>query len=337
MWRWPCIFVLLCASTARAELRPPNAPRCLEEEALSLAAAELLFEGVAPSDAALTLAVRRAGSDAVLVQALFAPEPSEARYQKWLLEALARADAPLACGVAQSDRGRLFLLAPRAGTLAPIRAKDRLVRGSLEQGFADPALVVIDGDGVLEHRALAPDELERGVELDRELPLPVRVQLIASGPAGPRPLAERVLGAIEPALAHATPPAPDLSPLHQLTVARGDADARGLREHKLLTQVAQAHATRACSEGRIAHELEPGADPKVRLRAVGVDARRVGETIARDRDASAALARMLESPSHRLTLLERSFTDVGLGEARDARGRVCLVVLVASWPRYVGR
>jgi hypothetical protein len=328
--------LLLCAASVRAELRAP-APRCLEEDALSIAAAELLIEGVPPSDAALTLAVRRAGSDAVLVQALFAPEPSEARYQTWLREALARADAPLACGTAQSDSGRLFLLAPRAGTLAPIRAKDRLVRGSLEPGFADPALVVIDGDGVLEHRALAPDELERGVVLDAGLRLPLRVQLIASGPAGPRPLAERVLGPLEPALARATPPAPDLSPLHQLTLARGDAGASRVREHKLLVQVAQAHAARVCAEGRVAHELEPGADPKARLRAIGVDARRVGETIARERDASAALARMLESPAHRLTLLERSFTDAGLGEARDARGRVCLVVLLASWPRYVGR
>jgi uncharacterized protein YkwD len=164
----------------------------------------------------------------------------------------------------------------------------------------------------------------------------LRVQLIAKGPAGPRPLAERVVG--EPAARSITADAPiDLEPEQQLAVARGDAGARGLRVHTLLTEVATAHAQQVCAEGRIAHELTPGADPEQRLRTRGVSARRVGETIARERSAGGALQRMLQSPAHRLTLLEPGFTDFGLGEARDERGRVCLVVLLAAWPRFVGR
>ena len=208
------------------------------------------------------------------------------------------------------------------------------MRGSLEKGFSSPKLVVVDGDGTLQNIETTARELAQGIELDPEWPKPLRVQLIAKGPAGPRPLAERVLG--EPASLVQDAPI-DLEPEQQLAVARGDAGASGLRQHTLLAEVAIAHAAQVCAEGRIAHELTPGADPEQRLHARGVKARRVGETIARERSAGGALQRMLQSPAHRLTLLEPGFTDVGFGEARDARGRVCLVILLAAWPRFVGR
>ena len=34
-------------------------------------------------------------------------------------------------------------------------------------------------------------------------------------------------------------------------------------------------------------------------------------------------------------LLDRRFTDAGAGMATDARGRTCLVVMLAAWPRLV--
>lgn len=307
----------------------------MEESALSEAAAELLLKDAAPSDEALSQAVRRAGSDAVLVRALFTRDQDDSRAERFLAAAAERTDAPLACGRAQSDRARLVLVAPRAGTLLPIERKAiPLVRGSLAKGFSSPKLVVVDGDGSLQNIDTTARELAQGVELDPELPRPLRVQLIAKGPAGPRPLAERVLG--EPLALSQDAPI-DLEPEQQLAVARGDVGARGLRTHTLLTEVAVAHAQHVCTEGRIAHELTPGLDPEQRLRARGVGARRVGETIARERSPGGALQRMLQSPAHRLTLLEPGFTDVGFGEARDDRGRVCLVVLLAAWPRFVGR
>jgi uncharacterized protein YkwD len=45
----------------------------------------------------------------------------------------------------------------------------------------------------------------------------------------------------------------------------------------------------------------------------------------------------MNSPSHRLTLLERGFTDAGIGRASDTRSKVCVVVLLAEWPRFTGR
>jgi uncharacterized protein YkwD len=91
-----------------------------------------------------------------------------------------------------------------------------------------------------------------------------------------------------------------------------------------------------CAKDRVAHELGEG-DPEERLRAAGIEARVVGETAARAANAGAAFAAMRDSPSHRMTVLDARFTDVGVGEARDPRGRTCLVVLFAAWPRYAGR
>ena len=38
-----------------------------------------------------------------------------------------------------------------------------------------------------------------------------------------------------------------------------------------------------------------------------------------------------------MTVVDRRFTDGGYGTAEDGRGRTCVVVLLASWPRFVGR
>ena len=194
MPRVPIAFALLALSALPA--RAVDQPLCREESALAEAAAELLLADTAPSDEALAQAVRRAGSDAVLVRALFTRGEGAARSERFIAEARERSDAPIACGVAQSDRARLMLIAPRAGALLPIeREPVPLIRGHIAEGFTSPKLIVVDGDGRLTHIETSARELrEEGVELDPEWPRPLRVQLIAKGPAGPRPVAERVLG-----------------------------------------------------------------------------------------------------------------------------------------------
>ena len=107
-----------------------------------------------------------------------------------------------------------------------------------------------------------------------------------------------------------------------------------MRVNRLRRGVAAAHARGVCDGGRVAHELEPGADPEQRLRRVGISARLVGETVARASSPGSAFGAFERSPSHRLTLLERSFTDAGIGKVTDAQGRSCVVVLLAAWPRY---
>jgi uncharacterized protein YkwD len=191
-------------------------------------------------------------------------------------------------------------------------------------------------------------KLRRGIALESELRLPVVVQLVATGKAGPRPVAERVvpLQSVEPqqAVPSATVQSTDADTrpsssvlslqLNRLRKRRG---VRPVRENRLLAELAAEHASKVCDTGRVAHELSPGSDPETRLAMAGVRARMVGETVARSVDAVSAFNAMKRSPSHLLTLLERRFTDAGVGVAANGSGQSCAVVLLAAWPRYVGR
>jgi uncharacterized protein YkwD len=321
-----------------------DAPDCEQDASLSRAAAELLLRGELPDSEAVTRAVREAGSDAVFVRGYYW-RPAEAGAETWLSEFKRGADAPAVCGYAQGPSERLLLLVARAGSLHAMSGKSNRVRGGLADGFWDPVLIVSDRDGALRRLPLQRDQLIRGVEIPAELRRPIRIQLVASGPQGPRPVAERTLPVgsgspstetgepsnLEPAGASPVPTAKRLGRL------RRAADVPPLRPNAVLDRVATDHAARVCESGVVAHEPAAGADPKARLRLAGVDARRVGETVARSETADSAFAAFEHSPSHRLTLLERSFTDVGIGEAVDPTTRHCVVILLASWPRYVGR
>jgi hypothetical protein len=317
------------------------APDCSEETPLSRAAAELLLTGEPPASDALQRAVRDAGSDAVGVRAYFVRD-AEASLTRWLHQFRRQTDAPTVCGVARSERGQLLLVAARAGSLDPLSGGSNDVRGTLVAGFRKPELVVEDAAGELQRLPVEAQALARGVPISEELARPARVQLVASGPAGPRPVAERII----PRRASATDQARGDSGLAlerglplgmRLDRLRQAGGRVALRENRLLARVAAAHAQRVCEAGRVAHELDPGVDPQRRLKAAGVQARRVGETVARATSAAAAFGAFEHSPSHRLTLLEPGFTDAGIGEATDERGFTCVVVLLAAWPRYVGR
>ena len=121
----------------------------------------------------------------------------------------------------------------------------------------------------------------------------------------------------------------------RLDAFRGQVGAASLRPNQLLTRSAQRHAERVCELGRVVHRLDGSDDPQTRLREEHVAARSVGEAVARAGSADAALLAVLDSPSHRMTVTERAFTDAGIGQAVDQRGHTCLVVLLASWPRRI--
>lgn len=329
-------------------------PTCLPDDALSNAAASLLLAGSAPDSRALVTAVREAGSDAVRVHALYLPHDDESAVRKWLREQHAVADAALICGDARGDAGRLLIASARGGTLLPLTASSSVVRGTLSPGFERPELVISSASGKLTRLGLLPSMLGSGVPLAEDLERPAKIQLVAHGPAGPRPVAERVLEGGVRTPAPGAGPSPLLrgaedaadaegaasvarSIASRVSSLRGDHDCSDVRENRLLVAVASRHARDVCESGRLAHELSAGADPETRLRAAGVEARLVGEAIGRAPDAFSAFVSLTESPSHLLTLTERRFTDVGVGVARDTYGRSCVVVLLAAWPRYVGR
>jgi uncharacterized protein YkwD len=346
----PLGVVLLLHSPARADELG-----CALDDALSQAAAALLLSNDRADAVQLTRAARAAGSDAVSLHALFVKAGDTARMRSWLADLRSRADVDLICGLAESDQGRLLIASAKGGSLAPMGADDRVVRGSLAPSFDRPELVIASAGGALTRLGASERALVRGITLGPEFVAPIDVQLVARGPLGPRPVAERTIPPrTAPSADDADPATPgdraasgpdvakrgeiiesdDLAAmLAQLRRARGRPR---IRDNRLLREAATAHARRVCREGRVAHELAPGGGPEARLADVGLSARVLGEAIARAANASAALAAFERSPSHLLTLLDPRFTDVGVGRARDELGKSCFVVLLCAWPRYMG-
>jgi uncharacterized protein YkwD len=319
---------------------------CKLDDALSQAAADLLLAQTQLGAQQLTAAVRAAGSDAIGLHAIAVKAGDRASLNAWLAELRARADAELACGQADNESGRLLIATALGGSLSPIDAHKRVVRGHLSVGFDRAELVIAAADGSLTRLGASAEVLARGIALSPELPTPIEVQLVAHGPAGPRPIAERVI--LNAAASSADDARPDAAPVASASgVDRDDLASllidlrrsRGrtsLRDNRLLREAATSHARSVCREGRVAHELAKGQGPEARLASVGLTARLLGETIARAADASSALHALEQSPSHLLTLLEPRFTDVGVGSASDGRGKSCFVVLLCAWPRYMG-
>jgi len=336
IWRSVFVFsaVLAFCPCAHAWSLP-----CRYEDALSEAAADIVLSGGALESSKILANVRAFGFDGVSVQAHEGQD--EAALIQWLKQQSERADGPLVCGEARSETRWLVLVSSRGGR---VYREGESIRGQLEPGFSKPHLVIESQDGKPHRLDVTVAELNSGVLLARELEAR-RVQLVAEGPSGPRPVSEVMLvqGAAPapvPALLAAELPAmrgartrPIETLLARIDSFRTEQGAGALRENTLLTRSAQQHATRVCELGRVAHRLDGGDDPETRLRAERISARSVGEAIARAESADAALAAVFDSPSHRLAVSERRFTDAGIGQAVDRRGNTCLVVLLAAWPR----
>ncbi len=215
-----------------------------------------------------------------------------------------------------------------------------LVRGALEPGFGAPSLVIESADRELVSMPVTVEQLGAGIVLPAEAR---RVQLVAESESGPRPVAELALEAAPPVTWPDSAPNADAGTprqrssealLGELVAFRRTQGAGMLRPNRLLAQSAQRHAERVCELGKLAHRLE-GEDPELRLQREHVAARGVGEVLARAQSSDAAVRVLLASASHRLALSRREFTDVGIGQAADRQGQVCLVVLLASWPRRI--
>jgi uncharacterized protein YkwD len=325
-------LALSCAAGAQALDLP-----CSHEDALSETAADLLLSGAELKAGSLLPKAKTLGFDGVAVQAHESLD--DAALIAWLKQQAERADAPLACGEASSESRRLVLVSARGGRLSLAQG---IVKGKLAPGFRAPHLVLEDADGATRRLDVRAEELARGVALPKEQTW-TRIQLVAEGPAGPRPVAELWLNAEaanervrtdELPSGEAAPRERTVESLYgRLSAFRRREGAGGLRTNQLLSVSAQRHATRVCELGKVAHRLSAGEDPETRLREEHIEARMVGEAIARAGSADAALSAVFDSPSHRMAVSERGFTDVGIGQASDDRGHTCLVVLLAAWPR----
>jgi uncharacterized protein YkwD len=338
-WWLPGAFslALLTGTSSASALELP----CRHEDVLAETAANFLLSGRSVDPTELLPQARVLGFDGVAVHAHEGLD--DAALITWLKGLSERADGPLVCGEASSENRRLVLVSARGGEL--VRDGD-LVRGRLAPGFRAPHLVVETGDGRVQRMDFGQARLEQGIKIPAELAAR-RVQLVADGPHGPRPVAELVL---DPASARSfeprsqapagTPSAPRgarTRPVETLFARldgfRHSEGVGSLRPNQALSNSAQRHAQRVCELGKVGHRLSQGEDPETRLREEHIEARGVGEAIARAESADAALSAVFESPSHRLAVTDRRFTDAGVGQAFDDKGHTCLVVLLAAWPR----
>jgi hypothetical protein len=333
------LFVALTPLSAFAQ----GTPECALETTLSQAAQVLLTQKGGLDAQIIVAKVRVAGSDIVSVRALWQEHGDLKSLRRWLKTFREQADAPLVCGIAATSNLSLTIAAARGGGLHPLGTNARLVKGWLAGGFSQPHLVLIDAKGLMVQVPATPTELAKGVTVPATLEKPILVQLVARGRGGPRPVAERIIagsGQTEDETQIGTRGAvllpQERDPNQHLKRIRSAWGAPALRENSLLARVATSHALAICQTGRIAHELGPGDNPESRLARAGIRARGVGEALAHGESVYASMEALQKSPSHLMTMVDRRFTDAGIGVAHDRDGKPCVVVLLAIWPRMVG-
>jgi hypothetical protein len=307
---------------------PPPKPLCTRSEKLEQVAQVLADLQHIPPSSELVQTAREEGIDANPVYAKFGVAGEVATFKSWVEDLIETADAPLICGRARSGERVVLVAAVRAGAITSV-AKNR-IHAEVIEDFRDPYLMVRDASGASRRIAVDGEGYGSTITLPVEWGRPLFVQLVATGPNGPRPVAERWIGKIpqyEPVEGGSQ------SPEAWLMQIRRASGARTVRTNRLLSKEATSHAQNVCESGKLGHELDPDGDPEARLLKRGIQARVVGEAIARARTMREALHAIEDSPSHRMTVTDPRFTDAGFGEAKDDKGRVCAVVLLASWPR----
>ncbi len=303
---------------------------CIKDAKLEEVAAQLAALQQIPPSSELVKTAREAGVDANPVYAKFGVTGEFDSFKVWLEDLNENSDAPLICGRARSGERIVFVAAVRAGSLT-VSGRNQLHAEVIEE-FRDPYLVVRDATGSSRRIAVDGGPYGSTITVPLEWGRPLFVQLVADGPSGPRPVAERWVGKIPegPATQGGSQ-----SPEAWLMQLRRASGAHSVRSNRLLTKEATSHAQTICDSGKFGHELDPNGDPEARLLKRGIEARVVGEAVARAPTMREALHAIEDSPSHRMTVTDPRFTDGGFGKAEDAKGRTCAVILLASWPRKV--
>lgn len=335
-----CVTLLALHATAGADknkdappepaVEPKPEPLCIKDKRLVGVAQELADLQHIPPSPELIRTAREAGVDANPVYAKFGVTGEFDSFKAWLEDLKEKSDAPLICGRARSGERIVLVAAVRAGLLSAA-GRDRLHAEVIEE-FRDPYLIVRDSSGSSRRISVDGGDFGSTITVPVEWGRPLFVQLVATGPNGPRPVAERWVGKMPEG---PTSRRGSRSPEAWLMQLRRATGARSVRSNRLLSQEATAHAQRVCDSGRLGHELDDNGDPEARLLKRGIQARVVGEAVARASTMREALHAIEDSPSHRLTVTDARFTDAGYGKAEDEKGRTCVVVLLASWPRKV--
>ncbi|MBN8610456.1 MAG: CAP domain-containing protein [Deltaproteobacteria bacterium] len=310
----------LALVTTRAEAQSAASEGC-DDDALSALAAVHALDHVTPTE--LLARARRDGASYPSLHVITLSDDDLAGRARWMRTLASRGLGPLVCGEALLETSRVVVAAPAQGSLV---IDGHALRVTLSPRFAEPVVYVRSRDA--EPRAYAVREGIAQIDLG-EVEVPAQLQLVATGPEGPRPVAELRVG--EGEVVDSLPEDPTV-----ITLLRARAESGPLRPNRLLAEVAEEHAERVCATGHVAHEIADEGNAEQRLRRAHVEARHVGEVVSRAADERGAWRALVASPSHRAALGDRRFTDVGVARV-EHEGRTCLVVVLASWPRRAAR
>jgi len=119
-----------------------------------------------------------------------------------------------------------------------------------------------------------------------------------------------LLGFVVSPAAHAGPGEGDF--FNRANSARASYRLRGYVSKADLVTVARRQAQRMASQGRLYH------NPSLQREVTGW--RMIGENVGRGGTVAAIHYAFMKSTAHRANLLDRDFTEVGMGTAVDARG-----------------
>jgi hypothetical protein len=280
------------------------------------------------------------------------------------LERLARTlpDLPPAShvGTARVERGRgphawVVLLAERRLALLPYPRRIALgttepLVAALAPGLSSPRAYSMGPAGGVEEVPLREGSGPRSFVADftPELPGEHWLEVMASGRDGPRIVAlfPVYVDVDPPAAFDAPPPHPDEAATPEeaeavlFELVNVERSSRGLpmvHYDPELARVARWWSEEMRLRGRLAHVGPDGQGPGDRAASVGYSARRLGEVLARGQGVGAAHEALMSSPAHRATILDPSFTHVGIGAAvsHEAGGRFLYVAEEFALPQRV--
>jgi uncharacterized protein YkwD len=105
--------------------------------------------------------------------------------------------------------------------------------------------------------------------------------------------------------------------------ARAREDLPPLTPSAQLFEAARGHSANMARQGKMEHNLD-GKKPSDRVTATGYRWSRVAENIAEtDGDPLAVIFKgWMESPPHRANILNKDFTEIGIGIARNDKGDI---------------
>ena len=301
---------------------------CFGEPELVKAAQSLLeTQGELTPDRVLA-AARAAGSDLPALHAIRSEGPVN-KVDSWLNRLKSKTAFPIACGEARRSNVRIVVAGIRMGRIRSVKKDTYEVE--VPHGTKNAYVAAKAGDDLLRRIPIKNVGTQR-ITLPQDLPGFSSLQLV--GDHGSGPIAMAIFARVSDPSSAPVLSRDERTPASRFRDLRRAHRVAQLRSNALLRRVAREHALCMCKTGQISHRID-GKGPEERLQEAGIQAKVVGEAVSRAQTKGSAMTALEESPSHRMTMIDRRFTDVGIGAAYDRQRRACVVVLLAAWPRAV--